>query len=180
MLTLEQFLISVEKKAFRIAQLAVKNEADALDVVQESMIKLAQSYGHWQGDEQSLQWKPLFYKILQNRIMDFHRSHNRYKRWLINLFPTTHNDDDDRDFQERSSLAYDFDPLNYLEQEQAGKQALITIEALPIRQQQCFLLRNWEGFSVKETADILEISTGSVKTHHFRALKKIQQALYEQ
>ncbi|ASP40790.1 RNA polymerase subunit sigma-70 [Bacterioplanes sanyensis] len=174
---MDQFLAAVERKAFRMAQLAVKNEADALDIVQDSMIKLAQSYGHWQGTEQSQQWRALFYRILQNSILDFHRSQSRWRRWFTPQ-PTTSEDDDN--WLEQHSQAIEFGPDEYLQQQHLGKRALAAIEALPLKQQQCFLLRSWEGLSVEETAAALNISPGSIKTHYFRALKKLQQVLHEE
>ena len=60
---------------------------------------------------------------------------------------------------------------------QSSDQAMKSIEELPLKQQQCFLLRCWEGFSVKETAEVMGISEGSVKTHYHRAVQKIQLAL---
>lgn len=176
MLTLEQFLISIERKAFRIAQLAVKNDADALDLVQDSMFKLAQKYGHWQGEDKSSEWRPLFYRILQNRILDFHRSNSRHKRFIFAMTYEQDNDSGEIDIQHEYQ-AVEHGPEDYAQFEQTGANALHAIENLPLMQQQCFLLRNWEGFSVKETAKILNLTEGSIKTHHFRALKKLKEQL---
>lgn len=176
MLTLEKFLISIERKAFRIAQLSVKNEADALDIVQDSMLKLAQKYGHWQDEGKTEQWPPVFYKILHNRILDFHRKRNREgSKFFRSLFGNKL--DSDEAFYENQSI--DYGPEEEAVFEQTGAKALLAIENLPFMQQQCVILRSWEGFSVRDTADILDVSEGSIKTHHFRALKKLKEALYE-
>src|ERR1039457_3773804 len=66
---LETFLAGVERKAFRIAQIALRHEADALDVVQDAMMQLAHRYG----SRPSAEWRPLFYRILENRIRDTQR-----------------------------------------------------------------------------------------------------------
>src|SRR5215470_1673420 len=78
---LEQFLASVEKRAFKIAQLGLRNDDDALDAVQDAMMKLVQSYGSRAEDE----WRPLFYRILANRIRDLQRRRTvrgRFMAWL--------------------------------------------------------------------------------------------------
>jgi len=75
------------------------------------------------------------------------------------------------------SLNVEYSPEQYLQQSQMGEQALQAVEALPVKQQQCFLLRCWEGFSVQETAQMMNIGEGSVKTHYHRALQKIQPVL---
>jgi len=178
-LTLDQFLMSVEGKAFRMAMLGVKNEADALDIVQDSMIKLATSYGQLADTGDQEQWRPLFYKILQNCIMDFHRKDSRIKRWFVRSKPDGDEDDDDTAL-DNLSLNVEYSPEQYLQQTQMGEQALQAVEALPVKQQQCFLLRCWEGFSVQETAQMMNIGEGSVKTHYHRALQKLQQVLHEE
>jgi RNA polymerase sigma-70 factor (ECF subfamily) len=177
-LTLDQFLMSVEGKAYRMAMLAVKNEADALDIVQDTMIKLATNYGHLEADGEQEQWRPLFYKILQNCIMDFHRKDSRIKRWFVRSKPDADDKEDDNEL-DNLSLNVEYSPEQYLQQRQMGEQALQTVDALPVKQQQCFLLRCWEGFSVQETAQMMNISEGSVKTHYHRALQKLQEALNE-
>ncbi len=170
--------MSVEGKAFRMAMLAVKNEADALDIVQDSMIKLATSYGQLAESGEQEQWRPLFYKILQNCIMDFHRKEGRIKRWFVRSKPDADEEDDSMDL-DNLSLNVEYSPEQYLQQTQMGEKALQAVETLPVKQQQCFLLRCWEGFSVQETAQMMNIGEGSVKTHYHRALQKIQQVLNE-
>ena len=181
--TLDQFLASVERKAYRMAIMAVKSDADALDIVQDSMIKLARSYGHYQAADEISQWRPLFYTILQNCIMDFHRSQTRWRKWFVpeRLLSAGQSDRDEEGelAMAEYSNQHEFSPEQYLHTEQLGQQALEAIEALPLQQQQCFMLRSWEGFSLQETADMMKITIGSVKTHHFRALQKLQQVIYE-
>jgi len=171
--------MSVEGKAYRMAMLAVKNEADALDIVQDSMIKLATSYGQLAETGEQEQWRPLFYRILQNCIMDFHRKESRIKRWFVRSKPFANDADEEDDSSDLDNLSLnvEYSPEQYLQQSQMGEQALQAVEALPVKQQQCFLLRCWEGFSVQETAQMMNIGEGSVKTHYHRALQKIQQVL---
>lgn len=163
-----------------MAMMAVKNDADALDIVQDSMIKLARNYGQHEGSDASEQWRPLFYTILQNCIMDFHRSQSRWRKWFSRPADRSTDSDDESELSEQHSSQHEFSPEQYLHSEQLGAKALEAIEALPLKQQQCFMLRSWEGFSVQETADMMNITQGSVKTHHFRALQKLQQVIYEQ
>lgn len=164
---LELFLIDIEKRAFRIAQLAVRNDADALDIVQDAMIKLSCNYA----DRAAIEWKPLFYKILENRILDWHRREKTRHKWF---WWKSSNDeaDDSNDITEMADAG--LDPMQQLQQAQLGSDLLNVIEQLPVKQQQCFLLRCWEGMSVKETALAMDVNEGSVKTHYFRAVQKLQ------
>src|SRR6202040_4372210 len=78
---LDQFLAGVELKAFKIAQAALRHEDDALDAVQDAMLQLARAYA----DKPAEEWKPLFYRILENRIRDMQRGRTvrgRVISWL--------------------------------------------------------------------------------------------------
>lgn len=174
-LTIEQFLAEIESRAFQMARIATGCEQDALDIVQDVMLSLVQTYPNKPSDT----WKPLFYRMLQNRITDFHRKKTltgRIFSW-VGLSPF---DNEDEIPVEESYP----DPNNrfseeLLQHERFNHALLHALEALPQRQQQTFLLRIWEGMSVKETALIMECSEGSIKTHLSRALMRLKEQLSE-
>lgn len=159
--SLDAFLASVQKRAFYQAQFATKNVDDALDLVQEAMFTLAKSYADKPVDE----WPPLFHRILQNKIMDWHRRRKVRQLFLMAQPEDTDSVEDD---------VKDGGPLGVLEDEQLKELVLAQVGALPLKQQQTFLLRHWWGYSVKEVAGILGCSEGTVKTHFFRATEKLK------
>jgi RNA polymerase sigma-70 factor (ECF subfamily) len=170
-LTIEQFLASVEKKAYRMAEIATRNQSDALDIVQDTMIKLVEKYAHKPAQE----WKPLFYRILNSRIMDYFRRQKIYR----GLFFWKTNSDSDSDFgEDLISQASDFiTPERELTGIQSIEKVTLALKKLPPRQQQCFLLRSWEGLNVKETALAMGCSEGSVKTHYSRAKESLKKVI---
>ena len=170
------FLASVERRAFRIARMAVGSTEDALDVVQDAMFDLVKRYAHKAPSD----WKPLFYRILMSRIRDWYRRssvRNRWRAWLRNI--------------RKEDSTGEPDPIESLPSPPGGNpdaQVLIgdamaaldrAIQALPLRQQQAFLLRAWEGFSIRETASAMKCTTGSVKTHYSRAVHALRDQLGE-
>jgi RNA polymerase sigma-70 factor (ECF subfamily) len=173
-ITLDVFLAQVERRAYRMALLATRRSADALDIVQDAMLQLVQHYRTRAHDE----WPLLFQRILQNRILDWHRQQTRQRRWFWQ------GGSSDLDAATETE-----DPLAYIEDERSGNPAellavasdiervLVALEQLPLRQQQAFLLRAWEGMDVAETASAMQCSTGSVKTHYFRALQTLRALL---
>lgn len=163
---LDRFLAGVERRAFRMAQLATGNVEDALDLVQEAMLKLAQHYGRRNEQE----WGPLFHRILQSRIRDWYRRSRVRNRWRVWLG----GEEDEEDPLHNLADADAPGPVQLL----AGQRAMGALEQalqkLPLRQQQAFLLRTWEGFDVAETAHAMGCSEGSVKTHYSRAVHTLR------
>ncbi|MCY0966908.1 RNA polymerase sigma factor [Parathalassolituus penaei] len=175
---LNLFLASIEKRAFRMARLATRQDDDALELVQEAMLRLVQQYGGRHSDE----WKPLFYRILENCLTDWHRQQQRQRRWMFwrQPLPTDpHQDEADGDMETDHDDGDDLfsrfrSPEQALARERQQHAVLALLEQLPLQQQQCFLLRCWEGLSVQETATALGISDGSVKTHLHRVRQKLE------
>jgi RNA polymerase sigma-70 factor, ECF subfamily len=172
--SLEAFLASVERKAFRIAQIALRHEADALDVVQDAMMQLSSRYASRPAEE----WKPLFYRILENRVRDMQRRRNVRSRVMAYM---PWRGEEDEDAVDPVDTAVDQGPLPpaQLEADEAMAALEQAIAALPARQRQAFLLRNFEGMDVAETAATMKCSQGSVKTHYFRALQALRAKLGE-
>ena len=171
---LEAFLASVERKAFRIAQIALRHEADALDVVQDAMMQLSSRYASRPAQE----WKPLFYRILENRVRDMQRRRNVRSRVMAYM---PWRGEEDEDAVDPLDMAVDQGPLPpaQLESDEAMAALEQAIAAVPARQREAFLLRNFEGMDVAETAATMKCSQGSVKTHYFRALQALRAKLGE-
>lgn len=169
--TLDRFLAGVQKRAFRMAQIATGNAEDAFDIVQDSMLKLVEKYP----DKPEAELGPLFFCILQSRIRDWYRRgsvRNRFRSWL--------GGDDDEDGED--PLQNVADPAGRSGEEQlladSGIEALnAALRELPLRQQQVFLLRAWEGLDVRQTARAMNCAEGSVKTHYSRALHALKDKL---
>lgn len=171
---LDGFLASVERRAFRLARFATRDSDEALDIVQDAMTKLVQAYGKRPPEE----WGPLFQRILQSRIVDWHR-----RSTLRNKLRVFWRHGLDRDDEEDPMAALPDSHTPQPDQALANSQAMTQLEAalgrLPLRQQQAFLLRAWEGLDVARTAQAMACSEGSVKTHYFRAIHSLREAIGE-
>lgn len=171
---LNLFFAEVERRALRIAEIAVRDRDEALDLVQESMIKLARHYV----SKPAEQWTPLFYRILQNKIRDWHRRRNVRNRVMVWFGRGDAND------TALDPVAAAVDPLGRTpEEELANQQAMGELEnaiaALPARQREAFMLRTFEGLDVAGTALAMGCSAGSVKTHFSRAVHSLRDTLGE-
>jgi RNA polymerase sigma-70 factor (ECF subfamily) len=172
---LDRFLAGVERRAYRIAQMALRNEDDALDVVQGAMLRLARSYGQRPGEE----WQPLFYRILYNGIRDAQRRRTVRSR-IFALWPGSSRDGDEEPNDPYEHVADGApDPSARLMAAEAMEKLESALGQLPARQQEAFTLRCLEGLDVAATAAAMGCSEGSVKTHYFRALQTLRAQLGE-
>jgi len=175
---LSKFLASVERRAYKQALFAVRDAENALDIVQDAMLKLAEKYGAKPVEELPM----LFQRILQNTIRDFYRRQKVRSLW-VTLFSalTPGREEDDGDpletLESADASKTGLGPPDRLEQAQVIEVIEKELQRLPPRQRQAFLLRYWEELDVAETAVIMGCSQGSVKTHCSRAAHALAAAL---
>lgn len=174
---LNDFLISVETRAFRRTAYAVRDDDAALDIVQEAMIRLAEHYA----DRPAAEWPMLFQRILSNATLDWFRRQKTRRGVLENFTElAAARGVDDQDLLE-TLLQVDGSSAESAADAHSRAQLLLTIEEelmnLPARQREAFLLRYWEELDVSETAAAMGCSEGSVKTHCSRAVHALALAL---
>jgi RNA polymerase sigma-70 factor, ECF subfamily len=175
---LSDFLKSVEKRAFKRSIYHVRDEEAALDIVQDSMMKLAEHYGDKPIDELPL----LFQRILSNCTLDWFRRQKTRNALFSNMSDfESSTEDGDFDLLETFAFAQGSQQAESAEDTTRRAQVLREIEAeiqeLPARQREAFLMRYWEEMDVAETAAAMGCSEGSVKTHFSRAVQALSRAL---
>lgn len=166
---LDGFLAAIERRAYQMAYFAVQDRDEALDIVQDAMFSLVRRYGGAASEE----WPPLFHRILQHRIRDHYRR-QKVRSVVRGWFGGGERDGHD---EESTTPATTPGPQEQLMNGQLTQQLNSAITALPLRQQQVFLLRAWEGLGVRDTAAAVGCSEGSVKTHYSRAVTKLRELL---
>jgi len=165
----------VERRAFRMAQVALRDPDDALDVVQDAMLKLARNYA----SKPSAEWRPLFYRILENGIRDLQRRRTVRKKWMVWL-PGVKEDPDNEAQDPLDNVASGAaDAPELLMRSEAMEKLEVALRELPARQREAFMLRNFEGLDVADTAKAMGCSEGSVKTHYSRAVHALREQLGE-
>ena len=171
---LNRFLAEVERRALRIAEFGVRDRDEALDLVQDAMIKLVRNYGDRNSDE----WTPLFYRILQNGVRDWHRRQAVRNRVMV-WFGRGKRDDEDYDIVASAPDPIGRSPDEELQNSEAMDSLENAVHALPPRQREAFMLRTFEGLDVAGTATAMGCSEGSVKTHYSRAIHSLRGSLRE-
>jgi RNA polymerase sigma-70 factor, ECF subfamily len=168
-LSLDAFLAGISARAFRFAELGLRHRDDALDAVQDAMIRMM---GY--RERPAAEWTPLFWSILRSRIVDMQRRSLFRMRWLV--APTMKSGDDDIDWTEHAPDDAP-DPSRTHDHKEAYRTLASALRALPARQREAFTLRVLEDCDVATTARIMGCSKGSVKTHLSLARDTLQKQL---
>jgi RNA polymerase sigma-70 factor, ECF subfamily len=175
---LSDFLKSVEKRAFKRTAYTVRDDDAALDIVQDSMIRVSEKYG----DRPAAELPLIFQRILSNATMDWFRRQKVRNAVLVNL-SEFEGADDDGDFNLLELLdTSDHGTATESSADSVGRLQILAlidgeVQKLPNRQREAFLLRYWEELDVAETAAVMGCSEGSVKTHCSRAVHALAKAL---
>ncbi len=179
-IALERFLTDIRSKTLAFAVFRVRDEEVALDLLQETMMGFVKSADNY--DEEA--WTNLFYKILTRRITDWRRKET-WRRKLRHIMPFSNLTESESEAREYDNNLTDADNTqtnpaqSQLGADELADQFQAVLALLPPRQQEAYLLRQWQGLSTKETASIMKCSEGSVKTHFFRAMKSLKEELGE-
>jgi RNA polymerase sigma-70 factor (ECF subfamily) len=168
--TMNVFLAQVERRAFRMAELNLGHREDALDAVQDAMLRLVKHYS----DKPAQEWTPLFWGILRRRIVDLQRR-RKVRSIMVAWLGGKDEDGDDLPLWEPADTGPG--PLERLRDTQSYADMAAAVKLLPQRQREAFMLRMLEGLDVAETAQAMGCSEGSVKTHLSRALQRLRDQL---
>lgn len=169
---LKLFMSDVTGRALVMMESATQSQHGiAMDLVQEAFISLYKSYPHKATDE----WYPLFYTILNHKLQDWRRKEAR-RATPFGFLRKVSLDQDDLEIEDIVDENTP-NPIELLDQNVTAEEIQAAVAALPLRQQQAFMLRAWEGFDTQTTAQIMDCTEGSVKTHYHRAIQGLRQSL---
>lgn len=169
--TLEVFLARVERRAWRHAEMVLGDREEALDAVQDAMLRLVKHYR----DKPASEWTPLFWGILRRRITDLQRR-RKVRSIMVGWFAGRRDEDGD-ELPAWDPADSGPGPLKSMQDSEAFAAMSAAVSRLPDRQQQAFMLRVLEGLDVAETARAMGCSEGSVKTHLSRAMHALRDQL---
>ncbi len=152
-----------------MAVFATGSKEESLDLVQESMFRFVRLYT----ERPEAEWNVLFYRVLQSRITDWYRRNAVRKRFMVWLGPRAGEDEQEDPLQGIADATAP-GPAEHVFRREFADALMRVLKELPLRQQQAFLLRAWEGMDVARTARAMGCSEGSVKTHYSRAVHSLR------
>lgn len=172
---LDAFLQSVERRALTMLELGTRQREDALDLLQDSMLRFVRGYA----DRPQAEWAPLFFRVITNALVDWQRR-QAVRRKVLAVWPWGRSEaGQDQGSAFDPPAAESAQPEAVVARTALGRRMNEALASLPTRQRQVFLLREWQGLSVADTALALGVSEGSIKTHLSRANARLREALHE-
>jgi len=159
-----------KKRVYFLALDMVGNPADAEDISQEVFLKVFRSFRTFNREARLGTW---LHRITANACID----HLRKK--AITPEPV---DDASLETGLRRGIpiagaAEIPDPVSVLERRSIGKRIENALARVTPQEKAVFILRHYEDLSLREIADTLELSQGSVKSYLFRAIQKLRKEL---
>jgi len=171
--SLDAFFAQVEQRAWRMARFTLNDPDEAMDAVQDAMLRLVRHYRN----KPPAEWAPLFWSILRRRIVDLQR--RRKVRSIVVGWLGGGPDGHGGELPAWEPASHDPNPQERLEDRQAMTDLRRAMTTLPARQREAFMLRVLEDMSVADTAAAMGCSEGSVKTHLSRAMHALREQLEE-
>ncbi|HDT14878.1 MAG TPA: RNA polymerase sigma factor [Firmicutes bacterium] len=165
---IDELISRYQKKVYNIALGMSGDYNKAWDVSQEAFVKVIRNIGDFR--EESSFWTYI-YRITVNAFYDYARKAKVRSR-VANI-TDVEKDDDGPVFEIKDTLSIEEDY-----EKKAMKEAIKEgMEKLTEIQRQVFLLKNMEGYKIREISGILKISDGTVKSHLSRAMEKVKAAV---
>ena len=160
-----------EDRAVRAAYAFTRNWEDARDIAQEAFVKAYKNLARFRGQSLFSSW---LYRIIANLAKDSFRK--KKVRENVNAASPWNEEREDGDPVKRMASNAP-DALTETMNQELGENIQASIETLPLRQKNVFVLRYLQGLSLDEIAQALGLSVGAVKAHLWQAGQKMQKQL---
>jgi len=160
-----------QRRAFAIAFSLVHDEQDAREIVQEAFLRVHRGLARFQGGSSFFTW---LYRIVTNLSIDLIRKPGRQRaEW-----------DDTREVDEGAEIPLlnrleGSDPLEVVRRGEIAERIQTALDALPPYHRSVILMRELEGMSYEEMAQVMDVSKGTIMSRLFHARQKLQRALAE-
>ena len=163
----DELVIRYQDKIYRLAYGFVHNREDTLDLSQEAFLRAFQALERFERKSAFYSW---LYRITMNLCIDFLRSRSRTKFVSLDAETAYLPNGLIRGYKQYS-------PTKYVEEKELQQHIISAVSALAPKQREVFVLRHWDGLQIKEIANVIGRSEGTVKAHLFHAARNLRKHL---
>jgi RNA polymerase sigma-70 factor (ECF subfamily) len=167
----EELVVMYQKQIYNLGYRMMGNEEDACDMAQEAFLKAFKSIRKFTGRSSFGTW---VYRIAVNVCIDELR-----KRKRVKLYPVVHNDNPENGGGKLITDTGDL-PEDRIERRETREQVQRAINRLAEEHRVIIILRDIQGKSYQEIADILNLNIGTVKSRISRARQSLKEELLRQ
>ncbi len=145
---------------------------DALDVSQEALLRIYRALPAWKGRCKFSTWA---HRVVLNTGVDFLRRQSKHYRGRVEV-PAPEENDEAQEPQEWGGVTY-YTAADALERSEIRRRIQQALVFLSARQRKCFVLRHYHDLSIREVAEVMGTSEGTIKRHLFRACRRLRELL---
>jgi len=161
-------VMKYQQKVVNLISRFVSDQSECYDVAQETFIKAYRALGNFRGDSQFYTW---LYRIAANTAKNHLASRSRKSpAYSVDV-------DDAEHYTGESSLKDITNPENMLLTDEIKQTVFAAIEKLPDDLKSAITLREIEGLSYEDIADVMDCPIGTVRSRIFRARDAIDKEL---
>ena len=161
-------VLKYQQRVVNLVMRYVRDQHIAMDISQEAFIKAYKGLQNFRGDSAFYTW---LYRIAVNTAKNYLVSRGRRP-------PLSDVDIEDAMYFEGNDRLKDFDnPQNKLSSDELMEKVNHSIKALPEDLRVALTLREYDGMSYEEIADVMDCPVGTVRSRIFRAREAVEQAI---
>lgn len=153
-------------KVFKLAYGFFQDRDDAMEIVQETFLRLFQKLDGFDENDPDCQFNKWVYRIAYNLCIDFYRKFKKQKVDMKEIY----------EFNEetRTSPA---SPEDQLDRQNFRRSLKKSVMRLPKRQKMVFVLKHYSGLKHHEISEMLDLSVGTIKSLYHRSIQNIKKGL---
>jgi RNA polymerase sigma-70 factor (ECF subfamily) len=172
----EELIGRHEEKIYRLAMRFTRNETDAAEILQETFLSAWRNLSGFEGKAQFASW---LYRVAVNAALMLLRSQKRHPQVAVEDVTPEALTEAARDAGPGLNAGTDWSrrPDEQFQSEELRSQIQLAVDQLPESQRSVFLMRDVDGLSTEETAELLGVSLPTVKTRLHRARLALREAI---
>jgi RNA polymerase sigma-70 factor (ECF subfamily) len=166
-LAFEELIYRYDKMVLRLAFKYTGDADDAKDIYQEVFIRVFKNLSRFQFKSEFSTW---LFRVASNVCISFKRKYNKVNHISLN-------DDDESSFVTEIPEDSKLLPDNLVVNNEFGDKISKALGTLSPNQKMSFLLKHYEGYKIREIADIMDCKEGTIKKYLFEAVRKLKTQL---
>lgn len=163
-MALEELIYRYDKMVLRLAMKYTGNSDDAKDIYQEVFLRVYKNLSGFQFKSEFSTW---LFRIATNLCISFKRKHSRSNQLSLD-------EENNSDYVSSLAGSDEFLPDSITENKEFGNKVNEALNTLSPNQRMSFLLKHYEGYKIREIAEMMNCKEGTIKKYLFESVRKLR------